>query len=360
MKTKMLMAAALTVMVAACAQASKPEATIVASKIAATTPPAALASPAAEPMDSAAATAQRNLKALGYAAGRDPSDPALARAIQAFEKDQGMTEDGRLTPAVSEKLRLMRAALQKAPPDDAARDAAFVYSDGLVRRQPLGLLPAPQGLVSDAPANLLQPLRPGAQASYNLGRRGKDGHFSPVLAVTCHTGHMTQTSMALGLLDILAVDCHGEGKGAPPLQWRAIYSLKLGVVTRQDGSFGNRELVAIRPVTGDWPSAARTGLDWALTHALDMSGNSTVPWSSTAVASHFEISAGPRLAGSDAGLGGRYAKLSCRRFNLAQSASPSSQYPGIACQTGAAWSLPGSRTPIASSSSQSPATQSAL
>ncbi|MFO1247885.1 MAG: peptidoglycan-binding domain-containing protein [Alphaproteobacteria bacterium] len=51
---------------------------------------------------------------------------------------------------------------------------------------------------------------------------------------------------------------------------------------------GSRALVAARPATAGWPAEARAGLDWAVTHALDMPGPA-VDWSSTGVNARFEI-----------------------------------------------------------------------
>jgi peptidoglycan hydrolase-like protein with peptidoglycan-binding domain len=316
--------------------------------------PTALAAPAAQPaMDPAlVATAQRDLKALGYAAGKagDMADPAFQHAILAFEKDQGLAEDG-LTPTVVEKLKLMRAALLKSPAADQNRNAVFVYSNGVSTRQPAGLLiPPPQGLVSDAPANFMQPPKPGSQASYQFGRRVQDGSFKPVMTITCQAGKIAPAGIALGLADAIVVDCRGDGPN--PLQWRSIYSVVLGVVARQETAAGARDLVAIRPFTGDWPSAARTGLDWALTHALEApTPGAPVEWSSTGVAPHFEIRAGARLFGQEAGLSGKYAAQPCRRFEMVQSGSPAPHYPGLACQNAPGiWSLPGSNIQLAAPS----------
>jgi hypothetical protein len=233
---------------------------------------------------------------------------------------------------------------------NSSRSAVFAYSDGTTRRQGLGLLlPPPDGLGSNAPANFLQPLRPGSHGSYQLGHRATDKSFTPVMTVTCKAAHAGQSNTPLNFPDAVTVDCHAD---ANPLQWRATYSARLGAVLQLESAGAVRDLVAIRPVTGDWPSAARTGLDWALTHALDTAGNVAVQWSSTGVAPHFEISAGASLTGREAGLSGRYAALACRRFEMVQTGTPALHYPGIACQTApGSWLLPGSATPLASPAS---------
>jgi peptidoglycan hydrolase-like protein with peptidoglycan-binding domain len=333
---------------AACAHAPTPAIVAAAPPPEVTAPPAPLAAPAPQPAIDpvTVATAQRNLKALGYAVGKtgDLADPAFQRAIVTFEKDQGLAEDGLLSSAVVDRLKLMRAALLKSA--SANRSGTFVYSDGSARR--LGLaLPPPDGLVSNAPPNFMLPMKPGSQASYQFGKSAKDSGFKAVMTVTCQAGRTTQAAIPLGQMDTIAVECHGDG--ANPPQWRSLYSSALGAVVRQENAGTVRDLVALRPFTNDWPSAARTGLDWALTHALEAATPSApVQWSSTGVAPHFEIRAAARLSGQEAGFGGKYAQQACRRFELVQSGTPTLHYPGIACQAmPGVWSLPGSAAPLA-------------
>ena len=338
----------LALAAAACAPKPAPVAMVAPAPVVVAAP-APLVTPVAAPAPDPAlvAAAQRNLRSLGYNPGKSGDDAALPRAILAFEKDHGLAEDAHLTPALVERMEAVHAALVKAAAD-SNRSALFVYSDGTVRRQALGLLIAPpEGLVSDAPGNFLMPLRPGSQGVYHLGRRAPDGGISPIITVTCRAGKVGAVNTALSAPDAIAVDCHGDGSAA--LQWRATYSAKTGAVLRLEDSSGVRDLVAIRPVTANWPSAARLGLDWAVTHALETAVITPVSWSSTGVAPHFQISAvGATLSGHDAGLGGRYAALPCRRFELVESGAPALHYPGIACQDAGQWSLPGSKVAFAS------------
>ena len=74
-----------------------------------------------------------------------------------------------------------------------------------------------------------------------------------------------------------------------------------------------RSLVAIRPSMAGWPEAARAGLDWAISHALDTPGSS-VKWSSTGVDQNFEIYAS-ELTPGEAAIAGDDAQ-SCRRFEM--------------------------------------------
>jgi hypothetical protein len=87
-------------------------------------------------------------------------------------------------------------------------------------------------------------------------------------------------------------------------------------------------LVAIRPSTAGWPPAARAGLDWAITHALEVAGSPPLAWSSTGVDQHFEIHATAALSPRETALAGPLAS-SCRHFELH---SDQRHYPGLACR----------------------------
>jgi peptidoglycan hydrolase-like protein with peptidoglycan-binding domain len=102
-------------------------------------------------------------------------------------------------------------------------------------------------------------------------------------------------------------------------------------------------LVAIRPSMAGWPTAARAGLDWALSHALDNPA-SPVKWSSTGVGQNFEIYAS-ELTSGQAALAGVDAE-SCRRFEM-RSDERQSRYPAIACRDGNGWYIPHSAIRLA-------------
>jgi peptidoglycan hydrolase-like protein with peptidoglycan-binding domain len=351
MNIRKTMPTLLALALAACAQQTPKPVAPPPAPVAAEAPPAPLTAPAPPSPDAAAiAAAQRNLRALGYAAGKsaDVTDAGLHRAILAFEKDQGLTEDGELTPALEERLKQLRTALVRKSAAQASRSAIFVYSDGTIRNTGLSVLPpVPDGLVSDAPADLARTMRPGSQLSYHLGHRTADS-FATVNTVTCHVGRIAQTNTAFGTADILPVDCRMEGGDAK--EWHSLYSPPLDAVMQQDSAGKSRVLIAIRPATANWPSAARTGLDWAITHALETPASDTpVPWSSTGVAQHFDIRAFGKVSGQEIGLGGKWAAASCRRFELTEDGRPPSHYPGIACQKdNGAWTLAGTAIALAS------------
>lgn len=113
-------------------------------------------------------------------------------------------------------------------------------------------------------------------------------------------------------------------------------------VVQWDQSFGKNALVAVRPDTSGWPSAARAGLDWAITHALDQSGSAPTQWSSTGVEQHFEIrtfALTPREAALASG-------PACRRFEVR--GAQQRRYPGIACRnTGGSWRIARSKVTLA-------------
>ncbi|HEX4270563.1 MAG TPA: peptidoglycan-binding protein [Rhizomicrobium sp.] len=185
----------------------------------------------------AIAAAQRALNQIGYDAGKPDgvAGPATRRAILAFEKDHGLTEDGRLTAALADNLKTVSevAALTVAAGD------TLVYSDGAV--------------------------------------------------------------------EVVAAE--------RDVQWE-----------QRDGA---RSLVAIRPSTANWPPAARAGLDWATTYALELPAASPpVQWSSTGVGEHFEIRTAAVLSEHDAALAGGQ---NCRRFEL-RSDDHQRRYPAIACK----------------------------
>lgn len=96
-------------------------------------------------------------------------------------------------------------------------------------------------------------------------------------------------------------------------------------VVQWDQSFGKNALVAARPATAGWPPAARAGLDWAISHALDRSGSAPTQWSSTGVEQHFEIRTFALTPREAALAGGQ----SCRRFEVR---GAQRRYPGIACR----------------------------
>lgn len=113
-------------------------------------------------------------------------------------------------------------------------------------------------------------------------------------------------------------------------------------VVQWDQAFGKNMLVAARPATAGWPPAARAGLDWAISHALDQSGSAPTQWSSTGVEQHFEIRTFA-LTPREAALVG---DPSCRRFEVRGGAQR--RYPGIACRDrSGSWRIARSKVSLA-------------
>lgn len=184
--------------------------------------------------------AQRALMQLGYTVGKPDGvlGPTTQKAIRAFQKDHGFTEDERLTFVLAEKLK---------------------------------------NLVEVA-NNLNINVRPGDMLVYSDGE-------TQIIAVK-HT-----------------------------VQW---------------GAGGGKGLVAVRPATNTWPAAARAGLEWALTHALDSPvGGPDTKWSSTGVSEHYQIHTSI-LSPREADLVGGMSD-SCRRFDM-HADDLQLRYPGIACR----------------------------
>jgi len=192
---------------------------------------------------------QRALTRLGYYTGKADGmkGPATRRAIQAFQKDHGLTEDGRLTVALIKMLNTLVAQLPKSMSITVAAGDSIIFSDGTVDR-----------------------------ASHER-----------------------------------------------VVQW---------------GQEGRRTILAVRPSTAGWPPAARAGLEWATTHALDASNNAPIQWSSTGVVQQFQIHVFPTLSPQEAAVAG--AGPSCRHFEL-RGNDPMRRFPGLACKDAKGdWYLP--------------------
>lgn len=105
---------------------------------------------------------------------------------------------------------------------------------------------------------------------------------------------------------------------------------------------GTPSPVAIRPSTDNWPPAARAGLDWAASHALD-DPQKPVKWSSTGVSQRFEIYVF-ELSPGETALADSDGKP-CRRYELR---ADQSLYPAIACRAkDGAWYIPHSSVRLA-------------
>ncbi|HWU55104.1 MAG TPA: peptidoglycan-binding domain-containing protein [Rhizomicrobium sp.] len=199
---------------------------------------------------------QRALSELGYNTGKADgvNGPATRRAIRAFQKDNGLAEDGRLTLALAKMVNILVARLPKSMSISVAAGDSIIFDDG-------------------------------------------------------------------------SVDSAGRER---VVQW---------------GQEGHRAVLAVRPSTAGWPPAARAGLEWATTHALDEGGGVPIQWSSTGVLQHFEIHVFPALSHHEAAVAG--AGQLCRHFEL-RGGDPVRRFPGLACKDAEGnWYLPHTRIRLA-------------
>jgi hypothetical protein len=298
-------------------------------------PPALMPAPVGTVDPTIFGKAGSDLKALGYLVGKahDPNDPTFQHAVIAFEKDQGLAEDGLLTAALMEKIHAVRVSMRIVSTPKAG---VYIYV-GHPGREAITLATAPEGFSSDASLNFLSPLHSGRQSTLVLIRKGAVSE-----KVTCKVGKAVSDESLL-MSDTLSVECKGD-RGT---SWRDLFSPQLGAVIKRQVGEHTEVLVAVRPATAHWPNAARTGLDWAITSALEApQGAAPVKWSSTAIAASFEIRAsksssisGPRTVQTN-------VPVSCRRFELIESGT-SGTLPGIACQgKDGAWSIAGTKEGI--------------
>jgi peptidoglycan hydrolase-like protein with peptidoglycan-binding domain len=163
-----------------------------------------------------------------------------------------------------------------------------------------------------------------------------DGHLTPALAsmLSSLVAQLPKTNITLATAGDTIIFDDGSAETV---------SIDQAISWDENNS---HSLVAIRPATAGWPPAARAGLDWATTHALEAAGAPPLQWSSTGVDEHFEIYASATLSPREAALAGNAAS-SCRHFEL-RGGGPQKRYPGIACRDAkGSWYLPHSQIRLA-------------
>jgi hypothetical protein len=223
--------------------------------------------------------------------------------------------------------------------------ARWQTAEGRIVERPANfLLSAGDSETTDAPADFLQPLRPGAKGQYVL--RAKTGDV--IATTSCAIGRLGRTTGPAGQFDSIEAICHEERAGHPAIERHFTYAPELRLVIREETRIEGaqtrmRELVALRPSTQSWPKAAQIGLDWALSHALDESNSKTpLRWSSTAVKEHFTIridNATPLVVSSTVN------NARCMRFELESGDGDfaHARYPGLACKSlSGPWVIPAS------------------
>lgn len=312
------------------------------------------------------------LTSLGYDAG--PADgvlgPQTIAAVRAFQKDQRLDEDGRPTPSLLARLEAVRAKLPVSTLPRYEAGESFIYSDGTSEKiQETGnglrlmldsgekrwrpenfLILAGPGEKTDAPADFMQPLRPGSKGRYQLYRRAADGRHESPSTVDCSAGRVRLHVVPAGKFRAIDVRCVETEGGAPVLEREWLYAPLLrqvvrDVVRRNGKEAAIRELVAVRPATDTWPMAARTGLDWAIVNSLREAEtrNAPVSWASTGVGERFLIRVDPVPLAAPGQLAGVEKAELCLRYRLVRTDPKGSGqiYPGVACRSGNdEWRIP--------------------
>jgi len=330
------------------------------------------------PVDPEVRAAQESLADLGYYQG--PIDgidgPRTRAAVARYQTNQMIPPDGRIS-------RDLVAQLAGQPAMDGEHDGIdfaagplyepgdiYTYSDGQIEtvlsvserrvywQDARGLrwsadpdFTLPTGRSSThaeiaVEQSLSWPLRVGATSSYTVettrGNRATANH-NAAEHWRCAVEGRERVSVRAGTLDSYKIVCRRDGIGATQARtW--YYAPAVGHYVRYiDGAAApangitgtrSRDLVAVSPGASGWPAEARTGLAWAVHHALESEPDGQpVPWESSAVAARFVIRAGARVDDQ------------CRRFSETRIGPDASKrlYPGIACRTdGGRWRLPGS------------------
>src|SRR5262249_53882281 len=150
-------------------------------------------------------------------------------------------------------------------------------------------------------------------------------------------GH-EQTTVVAGTFDSYKIACRLNGGSlgttrsrtwyyAPVIGHYVRYIDSLAISTNGVTETQSRDLVAVSPGAIGWPSEARTGLERAVSYALEAKRDgAAVTWQSSAVAARFVIEPGAQV---DAGRPGP-----CRRFSQTRIAADTTKrlYPGVACR----------------------------
>jgi peptidoglycan hydrolase-like protein with peptidoglycan-binding domain/surface antigen len=338
------------------------------------TTPAPKAPTTARPADPEVRAAQEALAGLGYYQG--PIDgiagPKTRAAVADYQTDRGLSPDGK----VSRELLAQLVGAQPIPvehdKDDPAegpiyeRGDTYTYTDGHVEtvqsvngrrvqwQDAMGLrwsadpdFSLPPGR-SDSGAIIAQhralswPLHVGATAAYianaaAAGQRTADRNTADHWQ--CSVESREQISVAAGIFDTYKIVCRLDGDPLGTTQSRTwYYAPAVGHYVRYIDNAAapsndvtrtrSRDLIAVSPGASGWPSEARTGLEWAVSHALEAEPDGQpVPWESSAIAARFVIEPGGQV---DAGHSGQ-----CRRFSQTRIAADGATrlYPGVACRS---------------------------
>jgi peptidoglycan hydrolase-like protein with peptidoglycan-binding domain len=330
------------------------------------------------PSDPEVRAAQEALARLGYYRG--PIDgitgPKTRAAVAKYQTDLGLPPDGK----VSRDLVAQVARARTTPEHDTQVDPtlgpiyevgdAYIYTDGQVEtvvsanddrvewKNDVGsrwssardfTLPSNQtdnGEIAEH-RPLTWPLKVGATGTYVVvatGVNAADPARKTAELWQCIVEGREQTSVVAGIFDTYKIVCRLDTGTPGTTQSRSWYyapavghyvryvdnaAAPLNDLTRSR----SRDLTAISPSVSGWPSEARIGLEWAVSHALEVEPDGQpIPWESSAIAARFVIEPGRRLDLEHSG--------QCRRFTQARTAADGARrlYPGVACRSaGGRW-----------------------
>jgi hypothetical protein len=322
------------------------------------------------PSDPEVRAAQEGLARLGYYHG--PIDgiagPKTRAAVAKYQTGLGLAPDGKISrDLLAQVARVLPTAEQYSQGDRAggpvyeAGDAYF-YTDGQVEtvvsvnkervewKNAVGsrwssardfVLPSSRTDSGPVDRPLAWPLKVGATARYVVMVLSADpGNSSRKTAEIwqCTVEGRERIAVAAGSFDTYRIVCQLD-RGTPNTtharSW--YYAPAIGHYIRyvdtasskpnDPTGIRSRELVAISPSVSGWPSEARIGLEWAMSHALEVKPDGqSLLWESSAIAARFVIEPG-RRADSD------YSDQ-CRQVNLTRTASDGAQrlYPSVACR----------------------------
>lgn len=344
--------------------------------------PSTSAAVPSRPSDPEVRAAQEALAGLGYYRG--PIDgitgPKTRAAVANYQTDLGLPPDGKISRDLVAQVARARPTSKHythvdptVGPIYEAGDA-YIYTDGQVETvvsvneyrvdwknavgsrwstAPDFTLPSNQ---TDNGAITVQrpftwPLKVGATATYGVvATIANPGNPDRKTAEPwqCIVAGREQTSVLAGIFDTYKIVCQpstGAPGTTPSHSW--YYAPAIGNFVRYvDNATApsndppgtrSRDLIAISPSVSSWPSEARIGLDWAVSHALEVEPDGRpVPWESSAIAARFVIKPGRRFDSDNSG--------QCRQFTQMRTAADGAQrlYPGVACRrAGGRWQVVG-------------------
>lgn len=333
------------------------------------------------PSDPEVRAAQEALAGLGYYRGSIDgiTGPKTRAAVAKFQTDLGLPPDGKVSRdlvaqaarAHQEPERYTRVDPTMGPLYEAGD--VYTYTDGGIEtvvsatehrvewKNAVGsswssaldfTLPTNQpdnGTITVTRA-LAWPLEVGAASTYAVTATivdSKSPDHTEAELWQCTVKGRERISVVAGIFDTYKISCQ-PNTGSDGTQSRTWYfAPAVGHYVRYldnaPASSNNltgtrsRDLIAIAPGVSNWPSEARIGLEWAVSHALEAEPDGqAVPWESSAIAARFVIKPGRQLKLDNSGR--------CRQFTGTRIAADGAQrlYPGVACRhAGGRWQVVG-------------------